>query len=75
MATHGFSSRDLRMKNYAYSGNHEAVIINMNKRGVDFTVSVADITIFFIFFKTVVSRMKKDYLSTAAFTKSRERSR
>lgn len=49
MATHGFSSRDLSMKNYAYSGNHEAVIINMNKRGVDFTVSVADITIFFYF--------------------------
>lgn len=46
MVTHEFSSHDSGMKNYTYSGNYEAVIMNMNKCGVDFSISVAAITIF-----------------------------
>lgn len=44
--THGFSSHDSGVKNYLYSGNHEAVIINRNKCDVDFKISVANITLF-----------------------------
>lgn len=46
MVTHGFLSHDSGMKNSAYSGNHEAVIINMNKCVTGYSISVAGFTIF-----------------------------
>lgn len=46
MVTHRFSSHGSGMKSYACSGNHKAVIIHMNKCGVDFSISVARIVIF-----------------------------